>query len=159
MSKVAKVIGISAAVLSIVAAFIYYINTNTFKDMHIGNGYIATEKDLLDDTVFVVNLRLDSDLFDKLKQLAPQLYYSDCHSAGYLYLGNMSQYHERSGTAVNVRFEIISPGTGTVGNSFSNEELEILHNPIENLKCAYIKTDHNLSRSVYVSNIFRIYKD
>jgi hypothetical protein len=37
------------------------------------------------------------------------------------------------------------------------KELDILVNSTENVKCAYIKTDRNISENVYVSNIFRVF--
>lgn len=100
---------------------------------------------------------MDRALFDKIGQLRPDLYYGDCHSAGTLNLGLMSQYHELSDRSAKVRFEIITPGVGTVGNHFPNEEMEILLDPMRKVKCAYVKTDRNVSHSVYVSNIFHIY--
>lgn len=69
----------------------------------------------------------------------------------------LRQDYQLSDRSAKVRFEIITQGVGTVWNHFPNEEMEILRDPMRNVKCAYVKTDRNVNHSVHASNIFHIY--
>lgn len=69
----------------------------------------------------------------------------------------MIQDRKLSGKLVDVKFSIYAPGYGMRGYPKDRKELDILVNSTENVKCAYIKTDQNISKNVYVSNIFRVF--